>query len=152
MLKELTKETFAENEVITIPDTVKTKLTAKAGYIELGDNTSGGKTIEKNAELSFTIKYKSGLVEDTKPSKVVLGDKDITKNCSVTDGTTLTCKIEKDVLSTEGTFDVKVTNACAEVEKTGIQIKVGGETPSPSSSTITVFSKIILLIAGLLLL
>lgn len=153
-LKTLAPIQFAKDETIEIPDKVKTKITAKTGYIELGDNTSGGKTIEKNAELSFTIKYRSGLTDKTKPSKVTLGDKNFTDKCTVKDATTLACTIPKDTLSTEGTFDVIITNACAEVEETGIKITVGGSSPSPTpaSSSIAAFSKITLLIAGLLFL
>lgn len=149
-LKELTTATFATTETITIPNTITTKITNKANFIELGDNTSGGKTIEKNAEVTFTIKYKSGLATETKPSKVVLGESNITDKCTVTDATTLTCTIAKDTLATEGTFDVKVTNACGVDENTGIQIKVGGTTPS--SSSFAVFSKITFVIAGFLVL
>lgn len=146
-LQAISNTPIGSGETLTI-GTIATAIGTKDTYAALGDNSSSGKTIEKNAAVSFTIKFASGLTNTTKPKKVMLGTTDFTNKCTVTDTTTLTCSIEKDVLTTEATLQVKITNNCDEEENPGFSIKVGaGDTPS--SSIFITNSKIILLIASL---
>ena len=145
-LQAITNTPLSGTDTLTI-GSISTTIGTSATYAALGDNTESGKTIEKNAAVTFTIKFASGLSATTKPKKVMLGTNDVTDKCSVTDGTTLTCTIAKDVLTTEATLAVKITNNCDEEEDTGFSIKVGGG--SEGSSAFITNSKIALLLSTL---